>query len=600
MIRLRAQHVRTRLTIWYVSLLAGILALYVAGSSIFLFFNLRRELDRSLIEDIETTEGLLRFAPEGTLVIAGTHTEPGEEPDQGRLVEILSPEGNVLYHSRPLGKRSLGGVPFPGEGKDGYSERSANFLDGTRIRLASRYHMVGTRPVVIRIARSEEPLWGEFQRLVTVLLLGFPVALAVAGLGGFGLAVRALAPLETMARRAEKINAENLSDRLFDPNGKQQFTIDNNSIGETEDVELIAVTSGRYRLQITAAERHAPTGRYDITLIGVGPETDRHKTRVAAAREVALATAANRLGTRDAMLQAIGHYESARLHWRDAGDPVEEARTMYTIASVYSELGNREKALSYATGALPLARASHNDQLLGRVLDCIGYVYNNFSDKKTALDHHMQALPLLQSSGDGAGEAAALNNIGVAYLGTGEKNKALELFDQAMRILRPLQDRRTLAQVASNIGVTYDNLGDYQRALESLQYALALRREMEDRAGEALTLNNIGSAYSGLAEYQKALDTYVAALEIHRANDSRWNMAVNLNNIGWVYAALGDRRQALSSYQESLELSRAIKDPRRIAVAQQHRQHSDGARGLSQGNRTSYGGSVAPQADEGP
>jgi heavy metal sensor kinase len=214
MIRLRAQHVRTRLTIWYVSLLAGILALYVAGSSIFLFFNLRRELDRSLIEDIETTEELLRFAPEGTIVIAGTHTEPGEEPDQGRLMEILSPEGNVLYHSRPLGKRSLGGVPFPGEGKDGYSERSANFPDGTRIRLASRYHMVGSRPVVIRIARSEEQLWGEFQRLVTVLLLGFPVALAVAGLGGYGLAVRALAPIETMARRAEKINAENLSDRL--------------------------------------------------------------------------------------------------------------------------------------------------------------------------------------------------------------------------------------------------------------------------------------------------------------------------------------------------------------------------------------------------
>jgi heavy metal sensor kinase len=74
--------------------------------------------------------------------------------------------------------------------------------------------MVGNRPVVIRIARSEEPLWSEFQRLVTVLVLGFPVALAIAGLGGYGLAVRVLAPLETMARRAEKISAENLSDRL--------------------------------------------------------------------------------------------------------------------------------------------------------------------------------------------------------------------------------------------------------------------------------------------------------------------------------------------------------------------------------------------------
>jgi heavy metal sensor kinase len=197
-----------------VSVLAGIVVLYVSGSSVFIFLNLRQELDHSMVEDIETTEGLLRFAPDGRLIVSGAHTEPGEEPDQGKLMEILSPEGGLLYHSRPLGQRSLGGVPFPGEGRQGYSERSSRFPDGTRIRLASRYHMVGNRPVIIRIARSAEPLWSEFRMLVTVLLLGFPIALGVAGVGGYILAVRVLSPLETMARRAERINAESLGDRL--------------------------------------------------------------------------------------------------------------------------------------------------------------------------------------------------------------------------------------------------------------------------------------------------------------------------------------------------------------------------------------------------
>jgi heavy metal sensor kinase len=223
MIRVRPQHVRTRLTVWYVSVLAGILALYVAASSIFLFVNLRRELDYSLAEDIETVEGLLKFAPDGRLILSATHTEPGEESDQGRLMEILTPEGSVLYHSRPLGGRSLGGAPFPGEGKQGYSQRPSKFPDGTRIRLASRFHMVGNRPVVIRLARNEEPLWGEFRTLVTVLLLGFPVALAVAGLGGYALARRVLAPLETMARRAERINAERLGERLPIENAEDEL-----------------------------------------------------------------------------------------------------------------------------------------------------------------------------------------------------------------------------------------------------------------------------------------------------------------------------------------------------------------------------------------
>jgi CHAT domain-containing protein len=362
-------------------------------------------------------------------------------------------------------------------------------------------------------------------------------------------------------------NTVNVAVAIFDPTGKQLFTLDNNSIGETEDVEWIATASGRHRLRITASEAHAPSGAYEITLDAVSLATNRDSIRIAASREVALATTANRKGTRDSMLQAIRHFETARLRWHAAGDPGEEARTLYTIASIDVELGDRDKALSNATDALPLARAAASDQILGRVLDCIGGVHNEFSEKKEAIDYYMQALPLLQASGDRAGQAQTLNNMGVATLGLGDKQKALELFDQSTQILRQLQDRWMLARVASNIGATYDTLGDYHLSLESHQQALALRRELGDRAAEALTQNNIGSAYSGLAEWQKALDAYTAALEINRSYDSRWNMAVNLNNIGWVYANLGDRRHALSAYQESLELSRVINDPRRIAVA---------------------------------
>jgi len=63
MIRIRPRHVRTRLTLWYVGVLAGVLMLYAAGTSTFLFFNLRQDLDRNTIQDLETIEGLLNFGP---------------------------------------------------------------------------------------------------------------------------------------------------------------------------------------------------------------------------------------------------------------------------------------------------------------------------------------------------------------------------------------------------------------------------------------------------------------------------------------------------------------------------------------------------------
>jgi heavy metal sensor kinase len=45
-------------------------------------------------------------------------------------------------------------------------------------------------------------------------LLGLPVALAIAGLGGHWLARRALRPLDRMARQAERLTADNLHERL--------------------------------------------------------------------------------------------------------------------------------------------------------------------------------------------------------------------------------------------------------------------------------------------------------------------------------------------------------------------------------------------------
>lgn len=369
------------------------------------------------------------------------------------------------------------------------------------------------------------------------------------------------------ARISVTQHTTNVAVVVFDPIGHELFTANNNSIGEAEDAELIAAMSGRFRVRVMAFEAHAPTGRYDITLRDVSPGTERHTLRIAARCELALAAAANRKATREAMLDAIRHFEAARRHWRAAGDAIEEARTLYAMGFTYIELGDRDKALERTTDALAIARAAGDDRLLGRVLDSVGEVHNNFGDKKAAMPYYEEALSLMRATGDRAAEGKTLSNLGVAYSLTGDKRKALQLFDDAKRILREVQDGYALAEVCGNMGVTYDNLGEYQLALENHRYELGLRREMGDRTGEGVTQNNIGSAYSGLAAYQKALDAYLAALEINRSNDHRWNMAINLNNIGWVYANLGDRPRALTSYQQSLQLSRAIKDRRRIAVA---------------------------------
>jgi heavy metal sensor kinase len=73
---------------------------------------------------------------------------------------------------------------------------------------------VGNLGLVVQVAESEAPMRKNLQDLLFILLLGLPLAAAVAGLGGYTLARRALIPVDRMAEQARMISAERLGERL--------------------------------------------------------------------------------------------------------------------------------------------------------------------------------------------------------------------------------------------------------------------------------------------------------------------------------------------------------------------------------------------------
>jgi heavy metal sensor kinase len=211
----RAKHIRTQVTLLYVTVLGGTLLVYSIGISALLLWQLQKQLGTHAIEDVETIEGLLEIGPSGEVTLREDyHNHPESRRVEERLLEVLSSDGLVLYKNERLGNRSLGGTPFPGEGRQGYSERFARLEDGTPVRLVSRYHVLDGRPLLIRLAYSENTIWESFETLWLAMLIGLPVALGLAGFTGYLLASRALAPVAEMARRAEQISLGRLSTRL--------------------------------------------------------------------------------------------------------------------------------------------------------------------------------------------------------------------------------------------------------------------------------------------------------------------------------------------------------------------------------------------------
>lgn len=207
--------IRRRLTLWYVAIFGGVLAAYLCVACIVQYWQLSEQLYHAEIQDIETVQGLLYFNEEGKLSL---HEDYFNRPQSklliDRMMEVLDAEGRVLLRNSQLKGNRLGGPPAPNEGVGGFAPRRLRLADGTHVLAISHVHFLGGTPLLIRIAYSTEPLRLRIIELLGLLGIVLPAALIAAGLAGYGVAGKALDPLERMAQLTEGITARRLGERI--------------------------------------------------------------------------------------------------------------------------------------------------------------------------------------------------------------------------------------------------------------------------------------------------------------------------------------------------------------------------------------------------
>src|SRR5438874_12440800 len=115
--KLSPSNVRSRLTLWYVVVLAALLVAYGAASLFFLFLSMREQVDHNLLEDMETVEGQIETEPGGSLTLRLHHGQEGD-PGLHRFVEFWLTEGKLLYRTPQLLGQVLGGPPSRKEARE--------------------------------------------------------------------------------------------------------------------------------------------------------------------------------------------------------------------------------------------------------------------------------------------------------------------------------------------------------------------------------------------------------------------------------------------------------------------------------------------------
>lgn len=202
------QTLRVRLTAWYMVLLGLVLVLF----SGYLYL----QLEKSLIVQLDTTLQVTASQALDKAIERNGHpafqNNPESQAATARLIEaglavrLVDVRGTVWDQ---LGHYPV--VPFSVPTAKGYLNLTAG---DTTWRVYSQPFLSGNDRGWLQVAESLEPTREVSEHLLTLMILGFPLMLSIAGLGGLFLADRALSPIDRIIRTAQAISAKDFTQRI--------------------------------------------------------------------------------------------------------------------------------------------------------------------------------------------------------------------------------------------------------------------------------------------------------------------------------------------------------------------------------------------------
>jgi heavy metal sensor kinase len=215
--------VRFRLALWYAAATAFVLFAFAWFVYEVIEHRLGAEIDRQLRSDFDLVEAQVDLdAEEGARWnVHGPHGHEASPPISAWF-EIWSENGGLLLRHWPVPMASSTD-PLPPLRAPTLKFTTVEFERDRLVRVMEGPGQVEGRRVFIRVFRDQMEMRRTLGEIVKVSTLGFPLAVALAAIGGYLIATRSLRPLDAMARQARRISSESLSKRLPNPNPNDEL-----------------------------------------------------------------------------------------------------------------------------------------------------------------------------------------------------------------------------------------------------------------------------------------------------------------------------------------------------------------------------------------
>jgi heavy metal sensor kinase len=206
--------IRLRLTLWYVLLLALILAAFSAG----IYLTLRRSLSSNLNDSLENRANVLLgvvWYEDGRPTLERFVPIAGRETDE-QFVRLYDAAGAVSFDSAgsDMDAPDIGNAAVQDALDGRASMQTVNVEDETLRARIVPIEQGGRVTGVLVVGLTEDDIAETLRSLLVILAVAYPATLLLASTGGVFLAGRALSPIDRITRLAQRISAEDLSQRL--------------------------------------------------------------------------------------------------------------------------------------------------------------------------------------------------------------------------------------------------------------------------------------------------------------------------------------------------------------------------------------------------
>jgi heavy metal sensor kinase len=293
---------RIRFALWVAGLLLVVLVAFGGLVYVSLAHDLYTSLDDALqlsasqaLAAVNSENGQINFADS----IPESSPATQDLRERGVTIRIFDVQGRAVASFGPYAT-----LPLQPEALAAASQQRAIFStmtfpnDDDALRFYTTPIIEGDQYVgILQVGQSLGTVQDTLARLRIIFLVSIPFLTAVAALGGYGLAARALAPIDAITRTARHISSEDLSARLDlpptnDEVGRLSATFDEMLTRLDEafrrERRFVADASHELRtplaamqaiLSVMREERRTPE-EYEQTLTDLTEETDRLRTLV--------------------------------------------------------------------------------------------------------------------------------------------------------------------------------------------------------------------------------------------------------------------------------------------------------------------------------